>query len=143
MRRLGLEREVVDADVYESSVRRFRQAGIVMPTFAQLADPCSMPIDLLSQVGEVDPDGPHPLNLFRTHWHNDRGQKMPVSLPAHVMLPPELTGVFQFFYPCFSSYTYPCFWNKNTLKITTSNYHILRYYHNFLSFSSQKNLHSL
>jgi len=93
MRRLGLEREVVNQDVYESSVRRFRQAGNVMPTFAQLADPCSMPLDLLSAVGEVDPDGPHPLNLFRAHWHNDTGQKMPVALPVHVVLPSELTGV--------------------------------------------------
>ena len=30
MRRLGLEREVVDQDVYASSVARFREAGIVI-----------------------------------------------------------------------------------------------------------------
>ncbi len=93
MRRLGLERDVVDQDVYESSVRRFRQASIVMPTFAQLADPCSMELDMLSRVARVDPDGPDPLNLFRAHWYNDTGEPMPVPTPAHVVLPPELTGV--------------------------------------------------
>jgi len=93
MRRLGLEREVVDQAVYESSVQRFREAAIVMPTFAQLADPRSMPADLLSDVAQADPDSPDPRNLFRAHWHNDFGETMPVPLPAHVVLPPELTGV--------------------------------------------------
>ncbi|MGD8487295.1 MAG: pyridoxal-5'-phosphate-dependent protein subunit beta, partial [Chloroflexota bacterium] len=93
MRRLGLEREVVDQDVYDSSVVRFREAGIVMPTFAQLADPCAMPVDVLSDVAGADPDAPDARNLFRAHWHNDVGQPMPVPLPAHVVLPPELTGV--------------------------------------------------
>ena len=93
MRRLGLEREVVDPAVYESSVRRFREAGIVMPTFAQLADPSSMSADLLNDVAQADPDAPDPRNLFRAHWHNEFGESMPVPLPAHVVLPPELTGV--------------------------------------------------
>lgn len=38
MQRPGLERDVVDPGVYERTVRRFAEAGIVMPTFAQLAD---------------------------------------------------------------------------------------------------------
>jgi len=93
MRRLGLEHEVVDQDVYASSVKRFREAGIVMPTFAQLADPRSMPVELLNDVAQADPDSPDPRNLFRAHWHNDTGESMPVPTPAHVVLPPELTGV--------------------------------------------------
>jgi cysteine synthase len=93
MRRLGLEREVVDQAVYESSVRRFREAGIVMPTFAQLADPSTIPAETQARVAAVDPAGPHPENLFRAHWYNDFGEARPVPLPAHVVLPPELTGV--------------------------------------------------
>ncbi|HSM34150.1 MAG TPA: pyridoxal-phosphate dependent enzyme, partial [Anaerolineae bacterium] len=93
MRRLGLEREVVDQAVYESSVRRFREAAIVMPTFAQLADPSTIPVETQDRVAAVDPDGPHPENLFRAHWYNEFGERRPVSLPAHVVLPPELTGV--------------------------------------------------
>jgi cysteine synthase len=93
MRRLGLEHEVVDKAVYESSVRRFREAGVVMPTFAQLADPSSMPAELLADVAAADPDAPDPRNLFRAHWHNEADQSMPVPLPAHVVLPESLTGV--------------------------------------------------
>jgi len=33
MRRLGLERDVVDTDVYERTVERFRDRQIVLPTF--------------------------------------------------------------------------------------------------------------
>ena len=83
MRRLGLEREVVDQAVYESSVRRFREAGIVMPTFAQLADPLSMPAELIDDVAGADPDAPDPRNLFRAHWHNEFDETRPVPLPAH------------------------------------------------------------
>jgi cysteine synthase len=93
MRRLGLEHEVVDEAVYQSSVRRFREAGVIMPTFAQLADPLSMPAELLDDVAGADPDAADPRNLFRAHWHNDAGASRPVALPAHVVLPPELTGV--------------------------------------------------
>ena len=39
MQRPGLERDVVDPGVYERTVRRFAEAGIVMPTFAQLPMP--------------------------------------------------------------------------------------------------------
>jgi len=93
MRRLGLEREVVDADVYRRTVARFREAGIVMPTFGQLARPTSIPTDIAQGLTEVEPDAPHPGNLFRTHWYNGWGERTPVDVPEHVVLPAELTGV--------------------------------------------------
>ena len=39
MARLGLETEIVDHAVYGRTVQRFREAGVVLPTFAELADP--------------------------------------------------------------------------------------------------------
>src|SRR3970282_1087315 len=39
MHRSGLERAIVDPSVYERAIGRFTEAGIVLPTFAQLADP--------------------------------------------------------------------------------------------------------
>jgi cysteine synthase len=93
MRRLGLEREVVDAAVYDRTVQRFREAGIVMPSFAQLADPTSIPADIAAEVLDVEPDAPHPRNLFRAHWYNARGSRAAQALPEHVVLPAELTGV--------------------------------------------------
>jgi cysteine synthase A len=93
MRRLGLERELVDADVYERTVGRFREAGIVLPTFAQLADPSRIPAAIVARLRDVDPDAAHPLNLFRGHWFNGPGRRERIDVPAHVVLPPELTGV--------------------------------------------------
>ena len=93
MRRLGLERQVVDAAVYRRAVQRFQEAGIVLPTFRQLADPAAIPAGIATQVLEVEPDTPHPRNLFRAHWYNGWGSAAPLALPEHVVLPPELTGV--------------------------------------------------
>ena len=41
----------------------------------------------------VDPDAPDPLNLFRVHWFNGPDRRTVVDVPAHVVLPPSLTGV--------------------------------------------------
>ena len=93
MGRQGLERAVVDAAVYGRAVQRFRDARIVMPTFAQLADPQTIPDAITERLAGVDPDAPDPLNLFRVHWFNDRGRPGRVPVPQHLVLPKSLTGV--------------------------------------------------
>ncbi len=40
----------------------------------------------------VDPDAPHPLNLFRVHWYNGPDRRRRIAVPDHVVLPPSLTG---------------------------------------------------
>ncbi len=86
---LGLADEVVDAESLARSVERFREQNIVLPTFAQLADPSTIDPAL---VGDADPQGPDPRNLFRVNWYNDLAGNR-VEVPDHVVLPPELTGV--------------------------------------------------
>ncbi len=93
MRQLGLERDVVDQDVYERTVAGFREAGIVLPTFAELADPAKIPDRVREALAQVDPDAPHPLNLFRVHWYNESSRTGLVDVPEHLVLPRELTGV--------------------------------------------------
>src|SRR5664280_1710312 len=93
MRRLGLERELVDATVYENTVVRFREAGIGLPTFAQLADPSLIPENVRAALKDVGPDDAHPLNLFRVHWYNDSTRRELVAVPEHMVLPKSLTGV--------------------------------------------------
>jgi cysteine synthase len=90
---LGLESSIVDAGTLERTVERFREAGIVLPTFAQLADPSLMPEWVRAALASVGPDDPHPLNLFRVHWYNDAGRTRTVPVPEHLVLPKELTGV--------------------------------------------------
>jgi cysteine synthase len=93
MARLGLERTVVDADVYGRTVGRFREAGVVLPTLGQLRDPASIPAAIRARLADVDPDAPHPMNLFRVHWFNDASRRGLAAVPEHLELPRELTGV--------------------------------------------------
>ncbi len=85
----GLADRVVDDGALANSIGRFRERGIVLPTFAELADPAT--IDP-SRVGDADPQGPDARNLWRVHWYNDLAGAR-VAIPEHVVLPPALTGV--------------------------------------------------
>ena len=93
MAKLGLETEIVDQGVYDRSVRAFGEAGVVLPTFAELADPTSIPSDIAGRLAQVGPDDAHGLNLFRVHWYNDAARSGVAAVPGYVELPPELTGV--------------------------------------------------
>ncbi len=85
----GLADRIVDEQTLAASVARFRERGIVMPTFAQLADPSTFPAD---RVGDADPQGPDARNLWRVHWFNDKDGNR-VEVPEHVVLPSSLTGI--------------------------------------------------
>jgi len=90
---LGLERQVVDREVYSRAVGRFGAAGILLPTFAQLAAPATTPARIRDSLAGVDADAADPRNLFRVHWYNDDERTGQVAVPVHVVLPGELTGV--------------------------------------------------
>jgi cysteine synthase len=90
---LGLETHVVDRRALDRTVRRFRDAAIVLPTIAELAEPAKIPQRVRRALAGVGPDDAHPLNLFRVHWHNGRDRVSQVPVPVHVDLPGELTGV--------------------------------------------------
>ncbi len=85
---------VVDEEVLERTVQRFRERGIVLPTFAQQADPELVPgkiRDRLRGVGLWDLD---PVNLFRITWKNEPVPHGGLFGGVNVMeLPTELTGV--------------------------------------------------
>ena len=85
----GLADRVVDAASLDNSVARFRERGIVLPTFAQLADPSTVDPAL---VGDAPKNGPDARNLWRVHWYNDLAGNR-VSVPDHIVLPSSLTGV--------------------------------------------------
>ena len=93
MARLGLERSVVDAAVYQRTVVRFAESGVLLPTIGQLGSPATIPAAVRSKLAQVDPDQPHPLNLFRVHWFNDENRTGLADVPGHVELPQRLTGV--------------------------------------------------
>ena len=85
----GLADCVVDAEALGNSVARFREQGITLPTFAQLADPSSIDPALTAGVGKDEPDA---RNLWRVHWYNDIDGNR-VETPDHIVLGKEFTGV--------------------------------------------------
>ncbi|MHB1508759.1 MAG: pyridoxal-phosphate dependent enzyme [Acidimicrobiales bacterium] len=93
MKQLGLERDVADQSVYDNTVARFRERQVAVPTFSQLVDPTTIPANVTAALKGVGPDDAHALNLFRIHWYNDADRRGTVPVPAHVVLPSELTGV--------------------------------------------------
>ncbi len=86
----GLADRIVDEAALANSVARFRERGITLPTFAQLADPSSFDHD--SHVGDADPQGPDARNLCATTGTTNLSGGR-VDVPDHVVLPSELTGV--------------------------------------------------
>ena len=90
---LGLETTVVDQGYYDRTVERFRERGIALPTFAQLADPRSGVAGTTREhLAGVDRNAPDARNLWRVHWYNDTSGGF-VDVPDYLELPPELTGV--------------------------------------------------
>jgi cysteine synthase len=86
-------RELVDADAYQHAVTRFRDQRIALPTFAQLADPATIPASTHQGLAGVDRNTADPRNLFRVHWHNRFHGAGLAPVPEHLVLPPALTGV--------------------------------------------------
>jgi cysteine synthase A len=87
--KFGLADRVVDETSLAHSVERFRDRGITLPRFADLADPASFDA---GRVGDADPQGQDARNLWRVHWYNDLAGGR-VEVPDHVVLPSSLTGV--------------------------------------------------
>jgi cysteine synthase len=80
--------------VLERTAERCRERGVVVPTFAQLADPSLVPAavrDRLREVGLWDLD---PVNLFRIGWRNEPVEHGGLYNDGNVIeFPPALTGV--------------------------------------------------
>jgi cysteine synthase len=85
--------DIVDQNVYARAVAHLRDRGVLLPTFAQLARPETMPATARSALADVDPDIADPRNLFRIHWYNAGDRRGIVPVPAHLLLPTALTGV--------------------------------------------------
>jgi cysteine synthase len=95
----------VDPDVRLKTLRRCRDLGVVLPTFAQMRDPSSVPAKVrerLPQVGLWDVD---PVNLFRITWKNDPvtggfGPVNALEIPSAITgLPCRVVGLVGKYFP--------------------------------------------
>ncbi|NIR32248.1 MAG: pyridoxal-phosphate dependent enzyme [Gammaproteobacteria bacterium] len=89
-----LPTEIVDRDAYESVVQTLKSSRVVLPTFTQLTEPWRIPDRISGMLEAVDPDAPHPANLFRVHWYNDEARRGRVrDAPGYLLLTEAVTGV--------------------------------------------------
>src|SRR5205823_1669069 len=90
---MRLTDRVVNPLVQRRNAEALAKAGVVLPKFSELADPSTIDPSIQRDLQRVGFDEPHPLNLFRVHWHNTRRERAFIRVPEHVVLPSSLTGV--------------------------------------------------
>ena len=88
-----MSHQVQDQDVYQRAVAHARSKKIVLPTFAQLASPKTIPAHIQNALNDVSVNEPDPLNLFRIHWYNAIEGVGQSDQPSWLELPPSITGV--------------------------------------------------
>lgn len=78
----------------ERNARLCAQKNIILPTYAQMADPEKIPEEVKEELESIERDAVHPRNLFRISWHNEpieRGGRF--GGPNYLEIPPALSGV--------------------------------------------------
>jgi hypothetical protein len=91
----------IDAKILEKNIQKAKEKGIIIPTFAQMKNPETIPASIkerLKKTGLWDVD---PVNLFRITWKNEpkesadlqNGEGGLFGSPNVVELPSKLTGV--------------------------------------------------
>jgi cysteine synthase len=84
---------VADRKIRDRAAAWLRRAGVRLPRFAELGRPSAIPPAFMPALRAVDPDLPHPANLYRLHWFNDETRRGFAATPDHLVAPPALTGV--------------------------------------------------
>lgn len=93
MSALPIEPSVANLKIRERAVAHLKRAGVLLPTFGQLARPNTIPQPVWNAATKMDPDQPDPLNLFRVHWYNSADRRGLTEVPGYLVLPEALTGV--------------------------------------------------
>jgi len=84
----------IDPQGLARAVARGRERGVLLPTFAQMADPARIPAAIRSRLAGVGLWDTDSANLFRITWHNEPGVRGGGFGPVNCLeFPPALTGV--------------------------------------------------
>jgi cysteine synthase A len=84
----------VNEDALEKTIARAKERNIVIPTFAQMADPSAIDDGIKDKLSSVGLWDVNPLNLFRISWHNEAKASGGGFGPVNAIeLPKSLTGV--------------------------------------------------
>lgn len=86
--------KVTNAEALGRAVKRYREKGIILPTFKQMENPSLIPEKIVKQLKSIGLWENHPLNLFRITWKNE-----PIETGGgfggvnYLEIPKEITGV--------------------------------------------------
>src|SRR5438552_8327550 len=84
----------VNEAVLEKTVKRCRERGVVVPTFAQLKNPATVAQTIKAKLAKVAMNDVDPANLFRITWKNEPVEKGGgFNQGNFVEFPSSLTGV--------------------------------------------------
>ncbi|NVO03082.1 MAG: pyridoxal-phosphate dependent enzyme [Bacteroidetes bacterium] len=80
--------------IRQKAIERFRERGIILPTFAQMRNPDLIPEKIKEQLKNIGLWELHPLNLFRISWKNEPKEKGGLfGNVNYIELPKQITGV--------------------------------------------------
>ena len=86
--------KVVNQEVLQKAIDRYREKGIILPTFAQMQNPELVPDKIKTKLKSIGLWDLHPLNLFRLTWKNEpKAMGGLYGKPNYIELPKSLTGV--------------------------------------------------
>ncbi len=86
--------KVVNTGVRDNAVKRFKEKGIVLPTFAQMSNPDLIPDEIKDKLKNIGLWELNPLNLFRISWKNEPKEKGGLYGKVNYMeIPKKLSGI--------------------------------------------------
>ncbi|MDD3877396.1 MAG: pyridoxal-phosphate dependent enzyme [Bacteroidales bacterium] len=86
--------EIENQDTLNNAVKRFKEKGIILPTFKQQQNPELIPDKIKEQLKNIGLWDFHPLNLFRITWKNEPLEKGGLYGDVnYIELPKSITGV--------------------------------------------------
>lgn len=86
--------EITNKKALENAVKRYREIGIILPTFAQQKNPETVPDKIKNKLKNIGLWDLNPLNLFRITWKNEPKVFGGLySKPNYIELPKAITGV--------------------------------------------------
>jgi cysteine synthase len=86
-------RQVEDAKVRARTVKRLAERRVRLPSFAELADPVSLPPAAARALAGVAPDAADAANLARLNWFNAWDRCSRLATPAYLEIPSRCSGV--------------------------------------------------
>lgn len=84
--------QIENSEYLKKSVERCVNKNIVLPTFNQLKQPETIPLEIQKELEKIEIDAIHPLNLFRINWRNNPITKK-IDGINFLEIPKEITGV--------------------------------------------------